>query len=225
MTPLLLGHRGTPKLHRENTLAGYRAALDAGLDGVELDVRRLVDGTLVMHHDPHLKDGRVLRQMVRADLPEYVPTLDDTLAWMAGTSAFVNVEIKLDDGPVDDRVARTLDAIRQYGVAGRVIVSSFSPLALKAALEHAPEIPRGLLYHRTYHVGHDLIPVIMRRVQAAALHPRYHLIDESLMALARDQGWQVNTWTVNDPGQVQRLAELGVHALIGDLPDVLLLAR
>ncbi|MFC6749243.1 glycerophosphodiester phosphodiesterase family protein [Deinococcus aquaticus] len=55
MKPLLLGHRGTPRLHTENTLVGFQAAMDAGLDGVELDVRRLMDGTLVIHHDPALK--------------------------------------------------------------------------------------------------------------------------------------------------------------------------
>lgn len=225
MTPLLLGHRGSPHEFQENTLPSYQAALDAGLDGVELDVRRLQDGTLVMHHDPHLKDGRQLRALVKANLPEDIPTLEETLAWMVGTNAFVNVEIKMDDGPVDDRVPRTLDLIRQFGVQDRVIVSSFSPLALKAALRHDPGIPRGFLYHRTFNVGHDLIPVVMREVQATALHPRYHLIDETLMQLARAGGWQVNTWTVNDRAEVARLTRLGVNALIGNFPDVLLSAR
>ncbi|WP_291430961.1 glycerophosphodiester phosphodiesterase [Deinococcus sp.] len=226
MKPLLLGHRGTPRLHTENTLAGFQAALDAGLDGVELDVRRLMDGTLVIHHDPALKAGGLLPEMNAAGLPAYVPTLDDALAWAADTGAFVNVEIKFEAARPDDRVHRTLHAIRAHGLSRRVIVSSFSPLVLDAARYHAPEIERGFLFHRAFRAGPlDLVPLVMRRVQAAALHPMHPLIDAALMAQARAHGWRVNTWTVNDAAQVARLRALGVDALIGDLPEVLLTAR
>lgn len=226
MTPLLLGHRGTPHLHTENTLAGFQAALDAGLDGVELDVRRLGDGTLVICHDARLPDGQGLLELGTADLPAYIPTLDAALAWAADTGAFVNVEIKFEGGRPDDRVFRTLDAIRTFGLQSRVIVSSFSPLILAAAQAHAPDIERGFLIHRTYRLGPlDLVPAVMRRVGATALHPRFPLVGGPLMAQARAQGWRVNAWTVNDPTEVSRLSALGVDALIGDLPDVLLTAR
>lgn len=68
MSLLLLGHRGSPREHPENSLAGFQAALDAGLSGVELDVRRLGDGELVVSHDPQLR-GRPLSELRRADLP------------------------------------------------------------------------------------------------------------------------------------------------------------
>ena len=223
MTPLLLGHRGTPALHRENTLTGFQAALDAGLDGVELDVRRLGDGTLVVHHDAQLEDGRALPTLRAAELPAFVPTLDAVLAWAADTGAFVNVELKHEAARPDDRVGRTLDAIRAHGVSRRVIVSSFMPTLLRAARDAAPEIERGLLTHKPYP------PLLVRAVMAwtgsAALHPHHALIDAALMDTARRRGWQVNTWTVNDPAEATRLSALGVHALIGDHPDVLLTVR
>lgn len=207
-------------------MRGFQAALDAGLDGVELDVRRLRDGTLVIHHDEHLKDGRALPQMVVADLPDYVPTLEELLAWAAKTGAYLNVEIKYESTWPDDRVARTLDAIRVHGLADQVIVSSFNPLLLDAARRHAPEIRRGFLYHRTYKFGPlDLVPLALRWLQADAVHPHHTLIDAPLMAQARAGGWQVNTWTVNNPAEVIRLEALGVNALIGDLPEVLLVSR
>ncbi|WP_019008834.1 glycerophosphodiester phosphodiesterase [Deinococcus aquatilis] len=225
MTPLLLGHRGTPRLHRENTLTGFQAALDAGLDGIELDVRRLNDGTLVIHHDAALQDGRQLPQMQSAELPADVPTLAATLAWAADTGAYVNIEIKVEATRPDDRVHRTLDAVLAYGLRERVIISSFSPLVLAAALNHSPSIERGLLIHRAYRFGPlDAVPVVMRRLKAAALHPMFPLIDERLMTQARAHGWRVNTWTVNDPAEVARLVALGVDGLIGDLPEVLLTA-
>ncbi|PNY81676.1 glycerophosphodiester phosphodiesterase [Deinococcus koreensis] len=226
MSPLLLGHRGTPKTHRENTLAGFQAALDAGLDGVELDVRRMEDGALVVHHDAHLPDGRLLPGLHSDGLPDYVPTLDQALAWAADTGAYVNVEIKYEVARPDDRVGRTLDAIRAHGLTERVIVSSFNPWVLAAARRLAPGIERGLLIHRRYGIGSvNLVPLAMRWTGAAALHPHHSLIDEELMDSAKERGWRVNTWTVNAPAEVRRLCALGVDALIGDEPEVLLRAR
>src|SRR5712664_3654422 len=34
--PLIVGHRGVPVLHQENTLAGFRRAVELGLDAIEL---------------------------------------------------------------------------------------------------------------------------------------------------------------------------------------------
>ena len=223
--PLLLGHRGSPRVHRENTLAGFQAAMDAGLDGVELDVRRLADGTLVIHHDLNLLDGRALNTLIAGQLPADVPALDALLAWATDAGAFLNVEIKFEGALSDDRVAGTLRAIRRHALGERVIVSSFSPLILKAARDLAPSIERGFLYHRSYVIGIDLVPVVARRLKVAALHPHHSLIDEALMQMARAEGWRVNAWTVNESADVARLTALGVDGLIGDLPAVLLSAR
>ena len=222
---LLLGHRGSPRVHRENTLASFQAAIDSGLDGVELDVRRLADGHLVIHHDLKLPDGRALNELIAQDVPQDVPTLDALLAWAADTGAYLNVEIKFEGARPDDRVAGTLKAVRAHRLGERVIVSSFSPLILKAARDLDPGIERGFLYHRSYRIGVDLVPVVARRLGVAALHPHHSLIDAPLMETARREGWRVNTWTVNDPADVARLTALGVNGLIGDLPDVLLTAR
>ena len=48
------GHRGAKGLVVENTLAGFTAAFDAGVTGVELDVRLTADGEVVVWHDPVL---------------------------------------------------------------------------------------------------------------------------------------------------------------------------
>ena len=48
------GHRGARGLVVENTLPSMTAALDAGVTGIELDVRMTSDGQLVVWHDPVL---------------------------------------------------------------------------------------------------------------------------------------------------------------------------
>jgi len=49
--PLVVGHRGVPLLHQENTVAGLRRAVELGVEGVEFDVMRTKDGKLVLFHD------------------------------------------------------------------------------------------------------------------------------------------------------------------------------
>jgi len=49
--PLLFGHRGMPCLYPENTMASFRAACDAGVPGIELDVHLTKDGRLIVFHD------------------------------------------------------------------------------------------------------------------------------------------------------------------------------
>ncbi len=224
--PLLLGHRGSPRAYPENSLTGFQAALDAGLDGVELDVRRLKDGALVVCHDPHLQDGRKLSEVETSELPhtdrQDVPLLRDVLAWATGNGAYLNIEIKPEAGKGDGRTEETLDLARAYGLSERVIVSSFSPLQLQAALRHAPDIARGFLYHRSYHVGCDLIPVVARQLQVTALHPHHSLVTPELMQQAAQENWIVNAWTVNDRQLAASLVGLGVNGLIGDIPEELL---
>ncbi|PYE54110.1 glycerophosphodiester phosphodiesterase [Deinococcus yavapaiensis] len=222
MAPLLLGHRGTPRLHRENTLVGFREALSRGLDGVELDVRRCLDGTLVVHHDATLLDGRRIANLrFRALKPQPVPTLAEVLAWAAESGAFVNVELKYESVRPDDRVLRTAELLRRYGLLERSIVSSFNPLFLSALREADANVRRGFLYDRAPLV----MPLVAERIGVHALHPHHSLVTSALMCQARARGWDVNVWTVNDAVLVRRLTDLGVNALMGDDPDVLAVAR
>ncbi|MFI6905145.1 glycerophosphodiester phosphodiesterase [Nonomuraea sp. NPDC050394] len=52
--PLIVAHRGAPKVAPENTLAAFRAAGTAGADLYELDVHQTQDGHLVVIHDASL---------------------------------------------------------------------------------------------------------------------------------------------------------------------------
>ena len=68
-TPLVIGHRGAPCAMPENTLEGFEHALEAGADGLELDVLLSRDGVPMVTHNPRLmadttrdKSGRWLEQ-------------------------------------------------------------------------------------------------------------------------------------------------------------------
>src|SRR6185503_19503058 len=46
-----ISHRGEHLRHPDNTMPAYQAALDAGADFIEVDVRTTADGKLVLMHN------------------------------------------------------------------------------------------------------------------------------------------------------------------------------
>ncbi len=98
MRPLVVAHRGASEVLAEHTLGAYVAALDAGADGLECDVRLTADGHLVCVHDRHLRRIAQKRGLIStmelaelhqldvaswkqpwADLDDEVPDLDEGL--------------------------------------------------------------------------------------------------------------------------------------------------
>ena len=139
---LLLGHRGVrlgPE-HKlpENSLAAFRAALDAGLDGVETDLQRSRDGQIVLYHDYTLPDGRAVGTLTCEDLQKadpHIPTLEDLFVLArAYPGTLLNLELKTRGWRTGGLERAAAEAVRHSGLeATRVLVSSFNPLSLRAA--------------------------------------------------------------------------------------------
>lgn len=234
---LNIGHRGARGLAPENTLAGMRAAMAAGADGVEFDVQRTVDGCLVVFHDDDLKRicnvrGRIVTSTL-AELRELdagrhfgpkfagelIPTLDDVLETLPAR-AFVNIEAKRFRFRSDGLEAGIADAFRRHSLAGRCVVSSFNPVLLWRLGRMDRSIPLGLLY------APDEPPGLNRGwprylLRLAALHPYHGQVTPELLQKTHARGQQVNTWTVNEPDDMRRLLDLGVDSMITDRPDLL----
>lgn len=83
MRPQVVAHRGASHDNAEHTLAAYVAALDAGADGLECDVRMTADGHLVCVHDRTLRRTAGTKGLVSAmelkDLEEL-----DFASWKKG---------------------------------------------------------------------------------------------------------------------------------------------
>src|SRR4051812_29488511 len=94
MTFLILGHRGSPYKERENTLASFEAALRAGADGFETDLRLLSDRTAILYHDDDVGDD-ACETLSSRDLAERGLVVDqlDAIAAFAGRGTIV-LEVK-----------------------------------------------------------------------------------------------------------------------------------
>lgn len=199
----------------------FREAVRQGADGVELDVRRSADHALVVHHDAELADGRAIRDLVVAELPPDVPLLGAALDACDGL--VVNVEIK--NAPVDpdydagEFLAAAVAAIvAERKLHPRVLVSSFSLDTIDRVKEIDADIRRGYLASPAW----DQQASLARAVDHGhhAFHPHHVVVNADLVAAAHDAGLAVNTWTVDDPDRIRWLAEVGVDAVITNVPDV-----
>ncbi len=222
--PRVFAHRGASQRAPENTLEAFRLAAELGADGVELDVRRSADGFLVVHHDPHLGDGRLIAATRRAELPGSVPTLGaalDACEVFAGGDWRVNVEIKNDPGDPDFDPA---DAIADQVIAelvardrdDRWLISAFRWEVIERCRSLAPAIGTAWL-------SIEVPAGTPERLAAAghrALHPYYRLLDEEVVARCHASGVEVNVWTCDSPSAIRRLAGWGVDGFCTNVPDV-----
>jgi glycerophosphoryl diester phosphodiesterase len=215
----IFAHRGLHTKDRENTVAAFVAARLEGADGVELDVRRTIDGALAVHHNP-VCEGFVIAETRQRDLPIYVPTLDEALGACEGMS--VNVEIKNshdrgealydDTGAVARQVVRH---VQEINWADRVIVSCFDQATCAAARSFDADISVGWLLWKV-----DLASALTQShiLGFTAVHPHYKTLNVAAMMQARELEIEVNTWTVNSRGAIKAVATLGVDCIITDEP-------
>jgi glycerophosphoryl diester phosphodiesterase len=234
---LNIAHRGASAVAPQNTLAAFEKAAELGADAIELDVHLSADGVPVVIHDFNVDattdgSGRVaelsLVQLRQLDAGttfdpsfsgERIPTLEEVLQAF-GYRVLLNIELKnfsLRGNRLEQAVT---ELIERHGLEDRVLLSSFNPLSLRRAKKLAPHISTGLLY------APDL-PIPLSRAWLAPLcphearHPKHTMVDVDYMARMRKRGYRVNTWTVDDPGEMRRLADLGVDGIITNVPDVL----
>jgi glycerophosphoryl diester phosphodiesterase len=217
---LIFAHRGARLAAPENTEVAFQLAGELGADGIELDVRLTADGVAVIHHDPHLADGREVHELDLRALPYSVPTLHAGLD--ACGSLTVNIELKNSrydpaydsDLAVVHRVIEELDT-RAHDPS-RWLVSSFDLETLNEFHRLRPEIPTGFLTSRKPEAG------LSSAVEHAhsAWHPRWEDLTPELLLAAHDLGIRVNVWTCNEPDDLERLINWGVDAVITDAPDV-----
>ena len=147
----LTAHRGWRAKYPENTMLGFRKAMELDVDGVEMDVHMTKDYRIVVCHDPTLdrttdKKGHIcnltLDEVRKADAGikfgdqfkgEKIPTLEEFLELMA-TRPDLRLLLELKDYPEElgdfayASASLTLSLCKEYGIFGkdRLTVITFS---------------------------------------------------------------------------------------------------
>lgn len=217
---LKIGHRGAPALAAENTLASVAAAIEFGVDLVEIDV--IADGTtLRVAHAP-------------AQLTAESPSLGDALSLVAEHDTGVILDLK-----TAGIEAGVVDALRSRELVERSVVASFQARSLRLVREVEPALTTGLSYpfDRVGIAGRPafqpLIPVglaglrrllperigrLLSRARADAAVLHYALLSPRLVERCHLRGAAVLAWTIEDADALRRALGAGVDGVIANDP-------
>lgn len=224
--PLIIAHRGASGHAVENSLPAFQKAIDLGADMMELDVWRLRDGAIVVHHDAPLDrltdtTGKIedftlaeLNQVMLAGAYK-IPRLRDVLH-LADNRIMINVELK---GPntADGTYAVIQEFINEYGWKIEDFqISSFRHDELRRMRELSPDIEIAILPHG------DLTKAVevAKDINAQAINAHFGGLNKESVAKMHAAGFKVNAWTVNDKETMRRLRDAGVDGFITNYPDL-----
>jgi|TARA_B100000315_G_scaffold24191_1_gene21015 glycerophosphoryl diester phosphodiesterase len=233
--PPVIGHRGACGHAPENTLASIRRAAALGAGWVEFDARLTRDCEVVLLHDETLErttDGCGLvadkdwAELSTLDAGAWfgaafrgarIPSLHQAIAVLAELGLGANVEIKAAPGRDSETGRITAARLRAEWPAALPVplISSFSPAALTAARDAAPDIPRALLV--------SAIPGDWQRqlidLGCNALHCDHEHLTRGRARPLLDAGFALRCYTVNRAARAATLYGWGVEALISDYPE------
>jgi glycerophosphoryl diester phosphodiesterase len=229
--PLVFAHRGGMTLGPENTIATFDAGMNAGADGLELDVHLAADGIVVVHHDKTLerttKGSGPIAARTAAELATLnVPTLREVLHRYP--DARVIIEMKEDSAALGEAVAAD---VRSAGAIDRVCAAGYGIKAVRAARAALPgvassasavEVRRAL--HRTW-VCWPLRSCEWQGYQVPETAGRLRVVSPRFIRYAHAAGLRVQVWTVDTEPDMIRLLEWGVDALISNRPHLAVQVR
>ncbi|MFK8185501.1 MAG: glycerophosphodiester phosphodiesterase [Phormidesmis sp.] len=224
--PLILGHRGVPEEHQENTMAGFKRAVELGIDGVELDVFLTKDNKLVVFHDLETERltgvaGRItemtwkeIQQLTIKSVinvgdktidygrEEKIELLDNVLEEMRG-KLLVNIEIKAYRLDFSQRHTGTAVAnlVRRMGLENDVFVTSFNFWPLIWLERTYPGIESGFTYAPKV-IKNSALQWVMESSFVGKLtgstltNMSLNMFDDDTVEKVHKRGLAVGAWTV-----------------------------
>lgn len=228
-----VGHKGADSIALGNTIPSFEAAVEEGVDVIELDVIWLPDAhlpleqraPLVVAHDWHDAGRRKPLALTEALDAFLEPPLD---------RVEVDLDIKL-----PGREEEIVEALRERDLLERAMVSTMELYSLGRIRELEPRLRRGWTYPK---VTRDwtskrwarapmLAALVAMRQRlpglAAEKLPKlevesmwvYHpLVSRRLSRIAGIAGVELIAWTVDDLPRMRKLAAAGVHGLVSNDP-------
>ena len=235
MMPLIIAHRGSSAHAPENTLPAFQLALDQAADGIELDVMLSKDQELIVIHDSNLERTTNGTGKVNESLSSELKKLDAGVWFgegfkntrlpllsevydLIGDKMLINVELKNYHNPKDNLAELALTLTKEHKLIDSVLFSSFNAFNLTRLKKLDPHAKTGLLC-LPGKSGAPFRGLIGRLFKYDALHPYYKDTSPQLLKTSHQRKKQFNVWTVNEVADLQRMAALGVDAIITDDPQ------
>lgn len=230
-----IAHRGFSGKYPENTMLAFQKAIEAGADGIELDVHFTKDKELVIIHDETIDrttDGTgEVESFTYEELSKFnaygrfegqfdfqkIPTLREYFELVKPVEGFItNIELKtgINEYPgIEEAVLKLID---EFSLRDRIIISSFNHFSVMRFKAIAPDMQCGFLEEsRIIDFG-----AYAKKYNVEFVHPLYKCLTEDVFEEIYSNGIGINTWTVNDEESVRFLVKNNVNAVIGNFPDM-----
>ncbi len=229
--PFISAHRGGSVVVGERAADRYRRAVELGVDYVEFDVRRTLDGVLVVFHDPCTASGRQIAKLAWNDLIEELGaeamSFEELLDVAAGK---VGLHLDLKETGFEALVVGT---VLERSPHDMLVVTSEVAVVAEVKREF-PHLRAGLS------LGEDLDgkpPWVKLRVRFGGALPKRrleachadfvavhrHLASLNVLRYCKSIGMPAWVWTVDEEPEMARfMADPRVTALITDRPEIAL---
>ena len=233
-----------------DTLLFLESAAALGVDALEMNVNMTKDRQIVLLHDVTIDDTANGTGLVSDMTLDEIKTLDAAYTWTQdGGQTFpyrdqgltiptleevfqtfpdfpMIVEIKQESPSMAQPLC---DLIRQYGMGNKVIIPSFSDIAMREFRAVCPEVTtaassgevKQFVYLSFAFLSNPAVPAYTA-MQVPIESSGITVITPGFVRNAHRRGLQIHAWTINDPDEMKRLIEMGVDGIMTDRPDILL---
>ena len=248
----IIAHKGASGIAPENTLASFQAALDIGVDIIELDVRQTKDEEIIVFHDQFLDrttngTGNVheynLEQLKQLDAGSWfsskfsdqkIPTLKEVLDLVDGRCQ-VLIEIKHMDHPhYHDFADKLVDVIKlEDNGFDWVLIQSYEDKYLEEAQIYDDRIQINKML-----IGEDSTPLLAFYIETKlklghgdskgnlkTLNPEFKTLSPRRIFRMHSRGFEVFTYSVNTREDMIKMLNMGVDGIITDFPSELVKIR
>lgn len=219
----VVGHRGAAGVLPENTLEGFRYAVELGCEYVECDVHLTRDEYLIVMHDETVDrttngTGAIrslsFEEIRRLDAGngERVPTLDEVLTLTKGK---VQLLCELKGEGVEDAA---VEAVLAHRMAEEVVFTSFFPERIQRVKRRDSSLRTGAIFSDPS--DEEILRAVEWGVEAVGVHYKNLRLRTVERALAA--GIQIRAWNPDTLREQKAMIALGVSGISTNRPDILI---
>ncbi len=217
-----IAHRGLSGLELENTTSAFVAAGNRSYIGIETDVHVTRDGKFVVFHDD--STGRLCDKNLTIGQTDYktlkdldlnppknrtvgsdfkIPDLKDYLSVCAFYDKIAVLELK--ERMTPEHIAEIYTEVEKYYDPEKLIFISFSLDNLK---DLRAQQPKANIQYLVQSFNDDILNML--KTYRFDLDIGYWICSKEVIDTCHKNGIKVNCWTVDNPGDAERLIDYGV---------------
>jgi glycerophosphoryl diester phosphodiesterase len=230
----VFGHRGSAGTHPENTMISFQHAVEVGANGIEFDVQRVKDGTIVIIHDETVdrtttgkgwvKDF-TYKGLQKLDASykfkkQYgickIPSLNELFEWSTNfPNLLLNIEFKNGIIEYNGMEEEVINMAEKYHLSNRIIFSSFNHYSIVKCKMLAPHIETAALFMEGLYQPWEYA----KHVGAEAIHPYHPVAKPIIISQSQAANVAVRPFTVNNEKLMTVFINQKCAGIITDYPE------